>query len=1269
MLTRTMTGRWRVRAIALIAVLSAAVAGTLQINSAWAQPVLTVENGGFETGDLTGWQVLEGDAFTDAGVSDAPDWGWGCCFEREGAYHYWGHASGGDASTGRMRSSAFTLGGVGHISFKLGGGNDIDHLYVALMRASDDTELMRASNIAFNDSERLTEYAWDASAYLGEELYLLVVDSSSGGWGHLGLDDVQTYHETPIVEPPLGAVVANGGFETGDLTGWQTEGEAFTVTDERFKGREGDWYLRSDVEATGEVRSRDFLLSGDGTLKLLLAGSGDVSVSAVRAEDGAVLATAEPRKKDRFKKVEWDLSEHLGEILYLQADDAATDGRVFLDGVDTLSTTDAHWAFDEGSGATAEDDAAGIGDDVAYVFNDAADKPDSDPLWRDGVHDGALLFDGYSTWLQRPAAQSHVPGSTLAVEAWVAPRSYEWGDGGKPSVIVNQQDRAANAGYELGMGRFGELTFGVGDGLAWHDVSTAAYARLEKDTWSHVVGVYDGVVGRLELYVNGESVASDEVPAGRYIVPSNADLMVGKHNESVQIRPFSANMFSGLIDDLAVGDNIPTAEEITDAYEAGLVDGELPPAATECDRSRYDGDRYRPQYHFLPPEHWMNEPHAPIFYNGQYHLFYQHNPQGPYWHQIHWGHMVSDDLVHWEDAPIALAPTEGSVAPDGVWSGSATYDANGDPVLFFTAGNDSAALNQQTGLAFPTTLEGNLPDWEMHSEIVTTQTPDLPVGDGLEVMYGHFRDPFVWQEGDTWYQLVGSGVREAGGGPAVGGTALVYTSTDLIDWDYKGPLFTGDIAEHPETSEVWELPVLLPVGKDAQGNEKHVFLVNDHWPDGYDERNSKSVPYWVGTWDAEAGKFIPDDEDPRLLDYGAHFTGPSGMVTPDGRAVVFTITQDGRSDWDHYDAGWAHSMGMPAELKLRDDGTVGLAPLEEFQSLRGDALVSAAGIELAEANALLEDAQGDMTDMLEVQIELTAADAAEFGVELRRSADGTEGTTFTVDREASTYAVDRNRSSLDPDTQKGVHSGEFAVNEDGTVTFHAFVDRSSLEVFANDQLMTTRVYPTLADSTGLRLFADGEVEVKSIEVWNMDSIYGEAAPSHFEEPEPESDTTELANHDFASCDLTGWTAEGTAFTDAHVSDATSYGWGGPFRQANASGSTDRCHLWGFNADAGGEDATGTLRSKEFVLGGDGHIDFLLSGGKDADNLYAALVDAETGEILFSQTGFDGEQYLRHEWDAAEYLGRSLYFTVVDNDTGGWGHLNLDDVNVPVAPGD
>ena len=79
-------------------------------------------------------------------------------------------------------------------------------------------------------------------------------------------------------------------------------------------------------------------------------------------------------------------------------------------------------------------------------------------------------------------------------------------------------------------------------------------------------------------------------------------------------------------------------------------------------------DPHRPQYHFLPPINWMNEPHAPLYWNGRYHIFYQFNPHGPYWGNIHWGHAVSEDLVHWTHLPIALAPEPGSDSV-GAWSG------------------------------------------------------------------------------------------------------------------------------------------------------------------------------------------------------------------------------------------------------------------------------------------------------------------------------------------------------------------------------------------------------------------------------------------------------------------------------------------------------------------------------------------------------------------------------------------------------------------------
>ena len=221
----------------------------------------------------------------------------------------------------------------------------------------------------------------------------------------------------------------------------------------------------------------------------------------------------------------------------------------------------------------------------------------------------------------------------------------------------------------------------------------------------------------------------------------------------------------------------------------------------------------------------MNEPHAPVYYDGKYHIFYQHNPQGPYWHQIHWGHAVSDDLVHWEDLPVAIAPTAAGRRRTACGPAARRSTPTGKPVLFYTAGNDAAVPNQATGLAWPVDGAENsdLTEWRLEPAPVTTQAPDLasPVG---TPWFGQFRDPFVWKETaedgqPIWYQIVGSGILD--GDTRVGGTALLYTSRDLVNWEYRNPLFIGDALKYPKTGQVWELPVLLPVGSiDGDGEAR-----------------------------------------------------------------------------------------------------------------------------------------------------------------------------------------------------------------------------------------------------------------------------------------------------------------------------------------------------------------------------------------------------------------------------------------------------------------
>ncbi|WP_425826696.1 GH32 C-terminal domain-containing protein [Streptomyces fractus] len=757
----------------------------------------------------------------------------------------------------------------------------------------------------------------------------------------------------------------------------------------------------------------------------------------------------------------------------------------------------AHWDFAEGTGATTQEQVTHTTNPIDYVFNDAVYKPDSDPLWgakkaADGVLSGALLFDGYSTWVARGAAETTLPTDGLTVEAWVAPRAFEWGDEGKPSVIVNQQDKGAQRGFCLGVGRHGLWQFGVGTSDAWYEVTVPKSAALTAGKWAHVAGVFSPADGAITLYVNGESVAQGTVPAAARLSKADVPLLVGRHNQPAVINgTFAVNMFNGLIDELKLHGGALTAAEVAASHDADVKTfsgGTIPKAALAMDRSRYDGDRYRPAFHFTAPNHWMNEPHAPIQVDGSYHLFYQHNQHGPYWHNICWGHAVSKDLVHWRDLPVALVPTADSVAPDGVWSGASTLDADGVPALLFTAGNDSQKPNQAVGLARPADpSDPDFAEWKMHPTLVISQKADLDVGADRKVRFGDFRDPFAWKEGSTWFQLVGSGVQTSSGG-AVGGTALLYTSTNLTDWTYAGPLMVGDVAAHAKTGQVWELPTFLPIGKDAQGRERRALLINPAFPDGPGEYSSKYVFYWVGTWDASSRTWKPDSTEPQLLDYGDHFTGPSGLVDSKGRSIVFTIAQDRRSEQGHYDAGWAHNAGLPIALSMRDDGDLAFEPVAEVANLHdGAALVSLdSPTSVSDANAALASVKGAL---LHIKLTLEAGSASTFGLDVLRSPGDEERTRLFYDKAASEFGVDRTRSgnvsSATPDL--GTQKGPLAL-ADGKLTLDVFVDRSIIEAYANThRSITTRAYPSRDDSLGLQLFGEGST-ITSLTVWKMGSM-------------------------------------------------------------------------------------------------------------------------------------------------------------------------------------
>ncbi|MNO12503.1 Sucrose-6-phosphate hydrolase [compost metagenome] len=746
-----------------------------------------------------------------------------------------------------------------------------------------------------------------------------------------------------------------------------------------------------------------------------------------------------------------------------------------------------YWAFDEGTGATALESVSQIKDDIQYVFNQAEFTEPCTPPWRQGAMGNGLLFDGYSTYIAHPAIAEDANGepsylSALSIGVWVAPRSYEWGEGGKLAALVNRYNADRKQGYLLGMFRHGSWSFQVGlEGGEWKELWSPEGYELPKNEWSYVNAVFDGNQGEIKLFLNGSVIASAAVPRGSRLAEAvDTDVLIGRNNHSTLLAEvFSLHMFSGILDELKIYDKALSAEEVAASYRQVLDShGGVRPQVSydeiKLDRTPLLADRHRPQYHVSPPAHWMNEPHAPIYFDGQYHLFYQHNPLGPYFHHIHWGHWVSKDLVHWRDLPVALAPEKDQLAPDGIWSGSATYDADGLPVLFFTAGNDSASPNQSVALARSTYSRDKDPDlvqWVKHPEPLIVQKKGIGA-------FGDFRDPFVWKDDDGWYALVGSGI-EGGGG-----AALAFASQDMLNWTYKGPFFEADIQKFPYLGPIWELPVFFPLGSDKQGVSKYLLLVS---PVG--KGADVEVFYWMGQLDKQNLSFIPDQEEPQLIDVGDfHFTGPSGMVDPKtGRNIVFTIAQGDRTSELEYKSGWAHNGGLPLSVYLREDGRLGIEPIQELQSLRGAKRQSLQDKSLAEANVLLGDVKGDM---LEIQLEIEPGSAAQFGIKVRKSPDGEEETLLYYDLNEAMLLVDRTKTTQHPGEKcKGVQGGKLELLGEN-LKLHIYLDRSMVEMYANGlKSLTTRVYPGRKDALGLEIWGTGELLVKSMEIWEMQSIW------------------------------------------------------------------------------------------------------------------------------------------------------------------------------------
>jgi fructan beta-fructosidase len=499
-------------------------------------------------------------------------------------------------------------------------------------------------------------------------------------------------------------------------------------------------------------------------------------------------------------------------------------------------------------------------------------------------------------------------------------------------------------------------------------------------------------------------------------------------------------------------------------------------------------ERYRPQYHFTPATNWTNDPNGLVFYDGEYHLFYQYNPFGNRWGHMSWGHAVSPDLVHWRHLPVAIPEADsvmvfsGSAVVD--WKNTSGFGTGGKPPLVaIYTGHRTDRKSQSQYLAYSNDRGRT---W--------TRYAGNPV---LDIGVADFRDPKVF-----WYAPQQKWVMAVALSPAY--TIGLYSSPDLKQWTHL-----SDFGPAGATGGVWECPDLFELPVDGNPKKTRWVLVVNLNPGGV--AGGSGTQYFVGRFDGT--RFTADNVARAITSDGATAASTGAHWADYGKDFYAAVSWsdvprgDGRRIWigwmnnwlygsDIPTSPWRSAQSVPRSLALRTTGEgirLVQQPVKELERLRGPRH-HLRGRDIQErTQSLARD--GIAGKALEIVADLDAGSAKELGLKVRTGTN--EETVIGIDPKAGRLFVDRTRSG-----DVGFHR-DFSGRQtaplsvrNGRVRLRVFVDWSSVEVFADDgrTVITDQIFAA-PESDGVALYANGgSARLVSLDAWPLTSAWT-ASPS------------------------------------------------------------------------------------------------------------------------------------------------------------------------------
>ena len=484
---------------------------------------------------------------------------------------------------------------------------------------------------------------------------------------------------------------------------------------------------------------------------------------------------------------------------------------------------------------------------------------------------------------------------------------------------------------------------------------------------------------------------------------------------------------------------------------------------------------YRPQFHFSPRQHWTNDPNGLVYFEGEYHLFFQYNPYGDEWGHMSWGHAVSRDLTHWTQLPVAI-PEENGIM---IFTGSAVVDEHNTSGFCLKGKPCLVAVYTGHRPETPTkpALQTQNVAFSNDRGRTWTKYSGNPV---LNLNMSDFRDPKVfWSKTEKrWIMAV-----------ALPNDHKVrfYSSANLKSWK---PL--GDFGPAGATSGQWECPELFELPVD--GNQAHMRWVLKIGLNPGALQGGSGEQYFIGRFDGR--KFINENAASQTLwtDYGKDcYCALTFNGLPQSHAPVMIGWMD---NWQYAAAlptrPWRGQMTMPRKLSLRttpEGIRLVQQPADELSQLRDVHRSFRTGGAEGATRSLATLGQ-DPSHVYEFQANVALGDAREVGWKLLAT-DGTY-TLVGYNRDRRELFVDRTKANGVSFSPKFPARTAAPLNLAGdSVDFHLFIDRSSVELFAGEGriTMTNLIFPP-QQASGITFYANGGKPGRvSADVWKLGTIW------------------------------------------------------------------------------------------------------------------------------------------------------------------------------------